>query len=868
MSFYYRCNHNPDAKDDTATATYNSSLVINVLANDTDYDKYDTLSVIHASDPAHGSVTVNSDGTVTYTPDPGYSGSDSFTYKISDGHGGYDTATVHVTVEEPQGDGIVQGTSGDDLIDVHYTGDPQGDMVDHHDAILPGQVGNDDIILAGDGNDTVMAGAGNDSVEGGNGDDLIYGNGGSDTLIGGAGADTIYGDGDTGSGPASDPVSQTVDWGNFSQDCGRVGDQTVDMGDTKVSFDFNAQDHGASAKFVSSTQYVAPGESYDSHSALELYGCGGEGGIDPTSTTTLNFSSDNPDYTGEVQNLSFRINDLDRSDSCDDHVDVVTLSAVDAEGNPVAIKLTPSGHQTVVDNGDGTYTITGGDQDTGSLGEDDAVGSVLVEIVDPTAQLTIGYSNGGSTDQKISITDMHCETVPVEDGTGEPGNDDLQGGAGDDVLYGQEGNDTLHGGDGNDSLFGGAGDDSLSGGNGNDTLHGGDGNDTLDAGQDSDALYGDAGDDLLLGGPREDTLDGGAGNDTILGGNAADTIEGGAGNDSLEGNDGNDLIHAGTGADIVMGGAGNDVIFGEDGADRIDGGAGADTLMGGEGSDSVFGGDDRDLFLVDAPENGMGDTLDGGEGGDDFDTLDLRGAGPLQVNSTVTDYDPVTGVSTYAGTVNFLDGEGHVTGSLEFSNMEQVIPCFTPGTRIATPRGEVAVEDLREGDKVLTRDNGIQEIRWAGRADMTRDELEAAPHLKPVLIRAGSLGNGLPERDMLVSPNHRMLVTNDKTALYFEEHEVLVAAKHLVGAAGVRRAETLGTSYLHFMFDRHEVVLANGAWTESFQPGDQSLGGMGNAQRQEILELFPELGTATGRAGYHAARKTLKKHEAVVLLRG
>jgi hypothetical protein len=166
---------------------------------------------------------------------------------------------------------------------------------------------------------------------------------------------------------------------------------------------------------------------------------------------------------------------------------------------------------------------------------------------------------------------------------------------------------------------------------------------------------------------------------------------------------------------------------------------------------------------------------------------------------------------------------------------------------------------------VITRDNGIQQIRWVGKRALNRAELAAAPHLRPVLIRAGSLGNGLPERDTLVSPNHRMLVTNDRTALFFEEHEVLVAAKHLVDNKGILPVEVLGTSYLHFMFDRHEVVLANGAWTESFQPGDQTLGGMGNAQRNEIFELFPELKTREGVENYSAARRTLKRHEAALL---
>ncbi|MFN6979078.1 MAG: Hint domain-containing protein, partial [Gemmobacter sp.] len=192
---------------------------------------------------------------------------------------------------------------------------------------------------------------------------------------------------------------------------------------------------------------------------------------------------------------------------------------------------------------------------------------------------------------------------------------------------------------------------------------------------------------------------------------------------------------------------------------------------------------------------------------------------------------------------------------------------FTPGTLIATPRGERPIEDLKAGDKVITRDNGIQEIRWIGRRDLDARALNANPHLCPVMIRQGSLGNGLPERDMMVSPNHRVLVANDRTALYFDEHEVLVAAKHLVSANGVAQVQSAGTSYLHMLFDRHEVVLSNGAWTESFQPGDYSLSGMGNAQRTEIFELFPQLRTAAGTAGYAAARKTLKGFEARLLVR-
>jgi hypothetical protein len=188
-------------------------------------------------------------------------------------------------------------------------------------------------------------------------------------------------------------------------------------------------------------------------------------------------------------------------------------------------------------------------------------------------------------------------------------------------------------------------------------------------------------------------------------------------------------------------------------------------------------------------------------------------------------------------------------------------PCFTPGTMIATHQGEIPVEHLSAGDKVITRDNGVQPVRWVGKTQMYLQDFQADPHLLPVFIRQGALGKGLPERDMMVSPNHRILVANERTSLRFADREVLVAAKHLV-SQGVHTVQSSGTTYIHFMCDRHEVVLTDGAWTESFQPDDHSLKGIGNAQRLEIYEIFPELKAEAGRAGFGPARRVLSDREA------
>ena len=506
----------------------------------------------------------------------------------------------------------------------------------------------------------------------------------------------------------------------------------------------------------------------------------------------------------------------------------------------------------------------------------------------------------------------------VEGGLGD---DSLSGGAGDDTLFGEGGNDTLRGEAGNDSLIGGDGRDLASGGTGDDvidtsggttplpdqgypglypsdtnptndldTVYGGLGNDTITTGDDDDRIYGGFGDDLIDAGFDDDTIDGNQGNDTIIGAEGNDVIDAGQGNDLVYGgyapnvpdsvnipdtagdplpNNGRDSINGGLGNDTIFGMDDEDTIDGGQGNDLIDGGVdddlirgnvGNDTITGGQGVDTMSGGNDRDTFVVGSGANAIGDVINGNEGGDDFDTLDLRGSGPFSIvyaadnpeNGVITFRDPTTNAAS---------------GTLTFTNIENVIPCFTPGTMIATPRGEVAAEYLKAGDKIITRDNGIQEIRWVGQKAMGWRDLHVNPHLKPVLIRQGSLGNGLPERDMLVSPNHRVLVANDRTALYFDEHEVLVAAKHLVSSAGIAAVDSVGTTYIHFMFDRHEVVLSNGAWTESFQPGDYTLKGMGNAQRSEIFDLFPELKSEAGLQDYQAARRTLKRHEAMLLVR-
>lgn len=180
-------------------------------------------------------------------------------------------------------------------------------------------------------------------------------------------------------------------------------------------------------------------------------------------------------------------------------------------------------------------------------------------------------------------------------------------------------------------------------------------------------------------------------------------------------------------------------------------------------------------------------------------------------------------------------------GTLEL-DPDDVVPCFTRGTLIETASGPVAVEDLKVGDLVRTRDNGLQPIRWIGSRRLGRAGLAAKPNLRPIRIRAGALGTGTPSADLLVSPQHRILVRSRIAQRMFSTAEVLVAAKQLLQLDGIEIADDLETvDYFHILFDRHEVVYSNGAETESLYTGPQALAGVGKAAREEIFALFPTL---------------------------
>ncbi|MDO5658607.1 MAG: Hint domain-containing protein [Paracoccus sp. (in: a-proteobacteria)] len=168
--------------------------------------------------------------------------------------------------------------------------------------------------------------------------------------------------------------------------------------------------------------------------------------------------------------------------------------------------------------------------------------------------------------------------------------------------------------------------------------------------------------------------------------------------------------------------------------------------------------------------------------------------------------------------------------------------CFSADALIQTDCGPVRAGDLTAGDLVRTRDNGFQPIRWIDSTRFVFMPFDQSAALRPIRIRAGALGANSPAQDLLVSPQHRVLVRSKIAQKMFGTDEILVAAKQLLQVDGIDIAEDLAeVTYVHFLFDQHEIVFSNGAETESLFTGPEALKTVGAAALEEIFAIFPEL---------------------------
>lgn len=191
--------------------------------------------------------------------------------------------------------------------------------------------------------------------------------------------------------------------------------------------------------------------------------------------------------------------------------------------------------------------------------------------------------------------------------------------------------------------------------------------------------------------------------------------------------------------------------------------------------------------------------------------------------------------------------------------------CFTPDTRILTPEGPRLIQMLRPGDLIQTKDNGAQEILWVGSKRMTGARLYAMPHLRPIRFREGALGQGRPDGDLVVSPQHRMLIAGPRARSLFNAEEVLARAEDLTNDHSILVDHALtSVTYIHLLLERHNIVFANGVETESFHPSNTALDMIEDRQRAALLHLMPEIEADPQSYGDYA-RRNLSVSEAAIL---
>ncbi len=291
-----------------------------------------------------------------------------------------------------------------------------------------------------------------------------------------------------------------------------------------------------------------------------------------------------------------------------------------------------------------------------------------------------------------------------------------------------------------------------------------------------------------------------------------------------------------------------------------------DQTIDGNFDPGAFGGTQAVTIVTMSIDDADDDGVIRADGGDQINGSDVT---RVWVGDTIVlDGTLITGVTFYTadGGRYFTPSDGSVLAdgtvtSTTFVNTSTQFPvsglgppCFVAGTLIDTADGPCAVEDLAPGDLVLTRDNGAQPVRWIGKRVVT-----GRGDFAPVRIAAGILGN---QRDLFVSPQHRMLVQDWRAQMFLGEDEVLCPAVRLCNGDTIHRVPRDSVTYVHVMFDSHEIVFAEGAPSESFAIGDLHCAN-GSAAHRELAEIFPELDEM--KQSFVLARRTARGFETEVM---
>ncbi len=161
------------------------------------------------------------------------------------------------------------------------------------------------------------------------------------------------------------------------------------------------------------------------------------------------------------------------------------------------------------------------------------------------------------------------------------------------------------------------------------------------------------------------------------------------------------------------------------------------------------------------------------------------------------------------------------------------VTCFGAGTLIDTPKGQRRIDDLSEGDLICTHNAGTQAIEWIGKSTV-----KANADLAPVIISKGALGN---TRDIVLSPNHAVLIQDWRAEMFIGTDAALIRAKDLVNGDTIYRRRQPEITYLHVLLRGHHIVKTSGLLSESFYPGPEALKALSPAARCEIIRRFPAL---------------------------
>lgn len=677
---------------------------------------------------------------------------------------------------------------------------------------------------------SVSAGDGNDTLIGGSGADLLAGDGGADSLTGGAGADTLDG------GAGNDTLT------------GGAGNDSLSGGTGSDYFVIGSND-GVDT-------IIGGDDNYDT----DIIGFGTTAGAPGVSVTFSGSERGSYSFVGGGAGSFSQIEAITGTDGAD---------TIDASASVAAVTLTGGAGDDVLTGG------SGADHFNGNAGNDTVSGGAGNDTLngDTGNDVLIGGAGddwllGGDGDNTLSGGDGNDYVNAYS------GSNLVDGGAGNDSIVLGTGRDTIDGGSGADSISAGGNDDRivLSDGFGADTLIGGEtfetAGDTLDASAVTTGLV------VTMSGAEAGTISDGTstasfseienltlgGGADLLDASASGTgvrVEGGSGADTLLGGAGADTLSGGLGDDSISGGAGGDNLAGDAGDDTLVGGGGDDVLAGGEGNDLLIGGAGNDTLDLGADSGSDTIVIGRGDGFDRVDNFDMtldevtgRTRDRLDV-ATLTDADgnrvsarDIRVADDGAGNavLIFPSGEsllltGIAPGDLTVTRIKTLvsmgIPCFVAGTRIDTPRGPVAVEDLAPGDLVIVRDGPPQPLLWVGARHVPHRAMQADSRLCPVQIRAGALGNG---RAVQLSGQHCVLVP--------EAGGRLARARHLAqcGWDGARIMQgRRGCSYHHILLPRHALVRAEGIWLESFWPGPVGFWSLGDEGQRSLLATNPKL---------------------------